>query len=241
MARSPSTLIILFVCLRLEAPAAHRSVALSSPAMPGALAAGVQPARARSQAPAVRESYIIQAASAGEAGSAVVRVGGRVTGDLSVIRAVRALLDSRELEALKAANVPGLTVYADSKVKASSTAGALPVTWYPSEIGAQELQAGGITGSGVTVAVVDSGLWNQHGPDQSAPGNTASRIVAQYDVIAANEQSAPRPSWPARRPPRSPPIAPTSTTRSATARTSPRSSPAAALPATAPFRVWRRA
>jgi serine protease AprX len=145
-------------------------------------------ALAHAAADGPRHPYIVQARSAAEAGRAVTRAGGKVRGDLSVIRAVGALLDERELTALRNADLPGLEVYADSKVNASSALGALPETYYPSEIGAQELQVGGITGTGVTVAVVDSGLWSQHGPDQSAPGQTRSRILAQYDVLAANTQ-----------------------------------------------------
>jgi subtilisin family serine protease len=85
--------------------------------------------------------------------------------------------------------VPLLEVYDDAQVHASSL-GTLPETYYPSEIGAQQLHLGNITGTGVTVAVVDSGLWSQHGPDQSAPGQASSRIVAQYDVLAASATSA---------------------------------------------------
>ena len=40
----------------------------------------------------------------------------------------------------------------------------------------------------MTVAVIDSGLWNQEGPLHSAPGKNNSRVLAQYDVILAREQ-----------------------------------------------------
>ena len=52
---------------------------------------------------------------------------------------------------------------------------------------AQPLHAGGVTGTGITVAVVDSGIWNQLGPDQSAPGQSSNRVLAQYDVITTNQ------------------------------------------------------
>ncbi|MGO9804523.1 MAG: S8 family peptidase [Steroidobacteraceae bacterium] len=134
-------------------------------------------------------AYIVQARSAAEAGRAVRQAGGTVRGELSVIGAVSALLDERELAALHSTPAPFLNVYADAEVRASS-AGTLPETYYPSEVEARNLQVGGVTGTGVTVAVVDSGLWSQHGPDQSAPGEAASRILAQYDVIAASSQPA---------------------------------------------------
>ncbi|HSY45196.1 MAG TPA: hypothetical protein VK800_04050, partial [Steroidobacteraceae bacterium] len=180
MAGAASALLVLLLCLHRGTPAPPTTqAAVASPAVARAAPPRAAPASPASpSAPLAapsRQSYIVQAGSAGEAASAVVRVGGKVTGDLSVIRAVSVLLDARELEALQAANVPGLNVFPDTKVSASSAAGTLPETYYPSEVAAQELQVGGITGTGVTVAVVDSGLWNQHGPDQSAPGRTASR------------------------------------------------------------------
>jgi serine protease AprX len=135
---------------------------------------------------AAPHAYIVQATSAAAAAAAVAQAGGRVTRELAVIRAVGAQLDEHALAALRVTQVAQLEVYADAAVEASSIPGTLPETYYPSEVAAQQLQVGGITGTGVTVAVVDSGLWSQHGPDQSAPGEATSRIVAQYDVLAAN-------------------------------------------------------
>src|SRR5215472_2289544 len=119
-------------------------------------------------------AYIVQARSAAEAGRAVAQAGGQVQSELSVIHAVSALLDEGELAALRRASVPLLEIYDDAQVQATSQ--GPPETYYPSEIGAQQLQVGGTVGTGVTVAVVDSGLWSQHGPDLSAPGQAASRI-----------------------------------------------------------------
>src|SRR6185437_9557827 len=120
-----------------------------------------------------RSPYIVQATSVDLARAAVLKVGGQVTGDLSIIRAVGASLDDNELTALHAADVPGLRVFEDTQVKASSVTGALPETYYPTEIAASNLHVGGVTGAGVTVAVLDSGLWAQHGPLQtSATGNS---------------------------------------------------------------------
>ena len=146
------------------------------------------PARAAALAQR-RQTYIVQGRSAEEAGRAVLRSGGSIDADLSVIQAVSARLEQREVAALRAAPEPSLHVYADAEVRASSV-GGLPETYYPSEVEARKLHLGGVTGTGVTVAVVDSGLWNQHGPDQSAPGEGASRILAQYDVTAAQPLAA---------------------------------------------------
>ena len=189
-----AALLLLVVYLRPGTPtpptaqaAATARAALRGELAPPEPAAALAATASRAQP----SSYIVQAASAGQAASAVVRVGGKVTSDLSVIRAVGAALDDVQLAALRSAHVPRLRIFTDAVVTASSVSGGvLPETYYPSEVAAQTLQAGGITGSGVTVAVVDSGLWSQHGPDQSAPGQTASRVLAQYDVIAASRQGA---------------------------------------------------
>src|ERR1700683_3396383 len=101
---------------------------------------------------------MFKADGAETARGAVLRAGGSVTSDLPIIRAVGAVLNDREAAALRAQEIPRLKVFDDARVIASSAAGALPETYYPSEVSAQELQIGGINGSGVTVAVIDSGL-----------------------------------------------------------------------------------
>jgi len=158
-----------------------------------------QPAPARAEAslpkaPAAvaqvheRHPYIVQADSADAARIAVQDVGGAVTGDLSVIRAVAASLDDGELAALRAERSARLQIYDDTPVSASSTGGALPETYYPSEVDASSMHIGGLTGRGVTVAVVDSGMWSQQGPLQYSPSGGGSRVLAQYDVILARQQ-----------------------------------------------------
>jgi serine protease AprX len=185
-------LLVVWLSLQRGTPAtsALRTVQAATTARVGS--AAIAPATQRRDAAAQlpRSSYIVQAASAGQAASAVIRAGGKMTADLSVIRAVGAALDEDQVAALARAHVPRLRIYLDATVSASSASGVLPETYYPSEVAAQPLQVGGVIGSGVTVAVVDSGLWSQHGPDQSAPGRTASRVLAQYDVIAASQQGA---------------------------------------------------
>src|ERR1700704_5338215 len=123
-----------------------------------------------------RHRYIVQAESAAAARDAVLRAGGVVSGDLSVIRAVAAALDEHEIGALRSEQLPQLQIYNDSAVVASSL-GTLPETYYPSEVDAANLHVGGMTGRGVTVAVIDSGLWSQQGPLQSAPGQSHSRVL----------------------------------------------------------------
>ena len=104
-------------------PAATTGTAAGPPAPASAAvaqtSAATAPEASRPAAPPQRQGYIVQARSAGEAGAAVVRAGGRVTGDLSIIRAVSAELAAGELEALRQAEVPALEVYLDAPVTAS--------------------------------------------------------------------------------------------------------------------------
>src|SRR6266850_5466396 len=187
-------LALLALMLRSDAPPPSPVTVVSRPVIPIPVAAAPAPARATPPAPApvapvgVRQDYIVQADSVELARSAVVRVGGVVTGDLSIIRAVGAALDDRELEALRASDVPRLRIFEDSPVQSSSAAGVLPETNYPSEVAASNLHVGGVTGRGVTVAVLDSGVWSSLGPLQTTPYQTP-HVLAQYDVIQARTQS----------------------------------------------------
>ncbi|TLY64139.1 MAG: hypothetical protein E6K45_12310, partial [Gammaproteobacteria bacterium] len=177
------------VMSRSDSPSPSPMTAASRPAARMPVAAA--PARARTTPPSrvepvgVRQDYIVQAESVEVARSAVARVGGVVTGDLSIIRAVGAALDDRELEALRASDVPRLRIFEDSPVQASSS--HLPETNYPSEVAASNLHVGGVTGRGVTVAVLDSGVWSTLGPLQTTPYQTP-HVLAQYDVILARTQ-----------------------------------------------------
>ena len=173
-----------------EAPSPSPVTVVSRPVARMPLAAAPAPARktppSRVAPVGVRQDYIVQAESVEVARSAVVRVGGVVTGELSIIRAVGAALDDGELEALQASDVPRLRIFEDAPVQASS--GHLPETNYPSEVAASNLHVGGVTGRGVTVAVLDSGVWSTLGPLQTTPYQTP-HMLAQYDVIQARQQS----------------------------------------------------
>src|SRR5688500_2783756 len=100
-----------------------------------------------------RLDYIVQASSIALARQAVERVGGVVQGDLEIIRAVGAALDERELAALWEKPVDGLRIYDDATVT-SSGAAAPAETYYPAQVDAKPLHAGGTMGGGVTVAVL---------------------------------------------------------------------------------------
>src|SRR5437016_7802268 len=183
-------LALLALMSRSEAPSPAALTIVSRPLAPARVAAAPAPVRIAPPSPVapvgVRQEYIVQAESVEAARSAVARVGGVVTGDLSIIRAVGAALDDRELEALQASDVPRLRIFEDAPVQASS--GHLPETNYPSEVAASNLHVGGVTGRGVTVAVLDSGEWSTLGPLQTTPYQTP-HVLAQYDVIQARQNA----------------------------------------------------
>jgi serine protease AprX len=54
-------------------------------------------------------------------------------------------------------------------------------TYYPAVIGADALHTHGITGAGVTVAIIDSGLWEHSTLAQNTRGD--NRVLARYDAI----------------------------------------------------------
>ncbi len=145
--------------------------------------------QARSAPAGVRQSYIVQAASVALARDAVTRAGGVITGELEIIRAVGAELDGNELAQLQEKPVAGLRIYDDAAVTSSSTA-PLPETYYPTQVGAATMHTGGVTGRGVTVAVLDTGVWEQKGPLQQSSSGRNPRVLAQYDVILARENPA---------------------------------------------------
>src|SRR5262245_40030683 len=161
-------------------PSAHAAVAAAHPT------STARPANAmRVAKPGVRSDYIVQASSVELARRAVEDVGGEIVGELGIIRAVGASLDARELAALREKNVPGLHIYEDGTVGTSSV--APPETYYPSEVAANTLHEGGVTGRGVTVAVLDTGIWREKGPLQKTSYGRDPRVLAQYDVILARE------------------------------------------------------
>ena len=145
-------LSVVVLNFRSDRAATSDDVRKFAPARP---AASVPPAAAAAVAPIhERRDYIVQSESADSARGAVRAAGGVVTSDLGVIRAVGAALDDQELTALRDQQNPHLQVYDDTQVTASSV-GALPETYYPSEVDASNLHIGGVMGQGVTVAVVD--------------------------------------------------------------------------------------
>ena len=122
-------------------------------------------------------SYIVQASSAAIAEMAVIKVGGRVTATLNIINAVGAELDENQVDSLRSQSEQ-INVYKDETLDVSSS---VHETYYPTVIGADRLHEQGITGKGVTIAVLDTGLWQERALRYTA--EKKKRILATYDAL----------------------------------------------------------
>jgi serine protease AprX len=130
----------------------------------------------REAVPAPAASLILQGRTGEEAAAAVRAAGGTVTHDLSLIRAVAADLTPAQLA--RALRQGAITrVFPNEEVK---TAGG-PDTFYPERVDAHRLHAQGIRGDGVTVAVLDTGIWNA--PDLTKDSRGHQRILVRYDAL----------------------------------------------------------
>ncbi|MGD8978222.1 MAG: S8 family peptidase, partial [Gammaproteobacteria bacterium] len=130
-------------------------------------------------------SYIVQADSLSDARAAVLAADGEITHELSIIRAVGARISQRQLARLRAA--PGLRIHADAELKTAG--GPVPDAEHVKLIGADQLHAQGIDGQGVTVAVLDTGMWYSHNNIKRDLYEN-NKIVAEYDAQEDEEGHA---------------------------------------------------
>lgn len=137
---------------------------------------GLDPA-ATTGSTSTMSSYIVQATSAADAEQLVIEAGGTVTATLNIINGVGADLTEKQAAWLSA-QPDRVTVYSDGVLEVS---GPIRETDFPTLVGADTLHEQGITGKGITIAVLDTGLWKSPGMEFSADG--VSRILAQHDVI----------------------------------------------------------
>ncbi len=114
------------------------------------------------------QSVLVQAATAADAASLVERFGGTVTSHLQIINGVAADLPERQIAALR--SMPGVAVtenattvlssqgFDDIDCKKPKKDKGKPTTDYPDVIGADMVWAEGVTGHGVSVAILDTGI-----------------------------------------------------------------------------------
>jgi subtilisin family serine protease len=137
-------------------------------------------------------SYIVQAASLEAARGAVTQAGGSVTHELGIIDAVAATLSPAQAHTLY---LSGVSLFEDAGVTTAGKGsggggsggnltggGSIQDTFYPTHTHAKLVHGMGITGAGISVAIIDSGL----GPEKSivTGGAGQTRLLAGYDAIA---------------------------------------------------------
>ncbi len=129
------------------------------------------------------QSYLVQGANVDDVASLVERYGGQVTSHLEIINGVGAVLDPDAAARLK--TEPGITaVTYNGKVKlADHQEGRTPASDYPDVVGADLAWQQGENGSGVTVAVLDTGLALHPGLVLSVDGQVKGRMVAWKDFV----------------------------------------------------------
>ncbi|MFM8322271.1 MAG: S8 family peptidase [Chloroflexota bacterium] len=145
----------------------------------------IAPGLSATSAAAAQRSYIVQGTSTDEVVALIARHGGELTSRLDIINGAGALLTEQAAQALDAepgvslSENRGMNVDAMLSAKGSSD---VPVSDYGDAIGAEAVWAAGITGKGVGVALLDSGVakMNQLVKPTSGKGN---RIVGWNDFV----------------------------------------------------------
>lgn len=145
-------------------------------------------------------AVIVTAASSKAAAQAVERAGGQVSSDLYIIEAVAATLPTAQLPHL--ANDPAvISITANKGVKTS----AKPDPYWPwltdkawpvaDDVGAVQLHDAGITGAGIGIAVIDSGVY--FAPGMWAPNNQglAMDFAVQIDLLVTQSCNGGYDSW----------------------------------------------
>ncbi|MGB5623750.1 MAG: hypothetical protein WBN65_14755, partial [Gammaproteobacteria bacterium] len=119
---------------------------------------------------AARNSYIVQGTSLSAVKSLVAEQGGEITHELGVIRAVAADLTPDQAARLRVS--PGIRrLYGNDSVEVAGKGGksgggtngsgsyTIVDTHYGALVNADDVHAMGITGEGIGIAVLDTGLW----------------------------------------------------------------------------------
>lgn len=144
-------------------------------------------------APQPEAAYIVQAGDMETAARLVEEVGGAVTSRLAVIDGVGALLSEEAVAQLLSRpairaitpNSPVELVFNTGDTGAES--GGIPATDYADVVGADYTWQQGVTGAGVTVAVVDTGIAPLTGVRKDIDGGN-QRIVGWVDFVENRNQ-----------------------------------------------------
>jgi len=139
-------------------------------------------------------SYIIQGISADQAARLVEAYGGQVTSLLGIIQGVGALLPYGVAQ--KLIEEPGISAVTENGgvyvVGESASQQAKKDNWpqtdYPDVVGADFVWEYGVTGEGITVAVVDTGLVWHPGFFRDVHNKLDQRIVAWVDFVDGSKR-----------------------------------------------------
>ncbi|MFC4701006.1 S8 family peptidase [Glaciecola siphonariae] len=142
-------------------------------------------AASEQQAP---KSYIIQGGNADTLVAVVEQAGGDVSRQFPIINAISAMLTPAQADQIKTVN--GVRILDDRTVKTMSNSKKYAIdTYVTTQINANELHDMGITGRGVTVAVVDSGsnMGGDSGQYLFADSEGEQRIAVKYNAFESKE------------------------------------------------------
>jgi serine protease AprX len=146
------------------------------------------------------QSYIVQATTTTLAAQLVEKYGGTVTSRLEIIHSVGALLSAQGVTGLRlekgiiAVTPNGIIQSSDNNTPGGNDKDkdkkdkGVPSTDYPNVVGADLVWQSGVIGSGVTVAVLDTGLDNKLPALAKSADNKKDRIVAWKDFIEASKK-----------------------------------------------------
>ncbi|WP_281561234.1 S8 family serine peptidase [Thalassomonas sp. RHCl1] len=128
-------------------------------------------------------SYILQGDSLAAMTAQVERVGGKISHQLAIINAIGAQLTPSQLTQITATTQ--LTAFADATLTTSSFSTS---THIARQTGADQLHQLGITGQGVTIAFIDSGISvkTKKGRFLRLDSQGQERILAQYNAETGN-------------------------------------------------------
>ena len=129
------------------------------------------------QAPGMdRSIYIVRASSIEAAAATVSDAGGIVVEQLSIINAVGAAMTAAErLEVASSDAILG--VHSDARLELQASE---QDSHYPRQVGARDAHDTGLTGRGVTIAVLDTGLWQTSDTKYDTRGRR--KISATHDA-----------------------------------------------------------
>lgn len=138
-------------------------------------------------------SYLVRAGSGAQAVSLINKVGGEVSSQFDIINSAVATLDESQVARL-GNNNEIVSIVENSGVKLSAaeylgakTGDGKTSTDYPEVVGADVVWDAGVTGDGVTIAVLDTGIVKLPSIKKDADGNSG-RVVAWADMIESSDK-----------------------------------------------------